>query len=320
LNYAKKKLAFACLILLPIFIIPMLSTQPIVYAAVASAPGSLGWGGYITSSTMADSILNTLDSDGYTAVRYQAVPSFLPSSSSHRINYAVLDHIVSKGASLGISVIIDPVHNYPESTAYTMQSHFSEWQSILRTVGARYNGKTNVILECVNEYKLSDAKTKFQTIVTDLRNRGITLPLHFNYMWGSTVGVLTPPKDPLNKVSIGHHIYADHDYDNSQMRSGETWVAYCTRLGIEDRMKRMFTSTTTTWFGYALSHGTKVLLTEVGGGHEGQISLYNVAFVIRTFEYAKKYGVGIIGFRVGDISFLSTYKSYAQKYFGRSLY
>jgi len=82
----------------------------------------------------------------------------------------------------------------------------------------------------------------------------------------------------------------------------------------------MFTSTSNTWFGYALSHGTKVLLTEVGGGHEGQISLYNVAFIIRTFEYCKKYGVGITAFRIGDISYLSTYKSYAQKYFGRSLY
>lgn len=310
-----RTIAFAC-VLLAVFVASMMTTS---VNAAASPSSSLGWGGFIISTSQAESVLTTLDNRGYTAIRYEANAPFLSSSSRHRISYTVLDYIISRASSLGITVIIDPIHNYPESTAYTLQSHFSDWEAELLEVGSRYNSKSNVILECVNEYKLSDASTKFQAIVTYLRNHDVTLPLHFNYMWGS-VGTMTPPKDPLGKISIGHHIYGDHNTDASYMRSGETWVQYCTRIGLEAREKKMFTSTETCWFGYALSHGTKVLCTEVGGSNREVMTPYNVAFVIRTLEYAKMYGVGITCFRVGDPSNLATYERKAQEYFHRSLY
>jgi hypothetical protein len=155
--------------------------------------------------------------------------------------------------------------------------------------------------------------------VDNLRSWGIVLPLHFNYWWGS-IGILTPPDDPLDRVSIGHHIYGDQNSDTSYMRSGETWLQYCTRIGLEDREKKMFTSTDQTWFGYALSHGTKVMITEMGGSNNEVMTPYNVAFVIRTLEYAKMYGVGMIGFRVGDQGNLQTYENKAQQYFNRSLF
>jgi hypothetical protein len=190
-------------------------------------------------------------------------------------------------------------------------------------VGKRYNTAKNVILECVNEYKLSDARSKFQTIVDTLRANHITLPLQFNYMWGGSVGDLIPPKDPLNKISIGHHVYAEKDSDSSYMKSGETWIQYCTRVGIESRMKRMFTdSTATCWFGYALAHGTKVLCTEIGGCYSNDpvMTHYNVAWVMRFLEYAKKYHVGVTCFRVGDCSNIAQYESLAQKWFHRSFF
>jgi hypothetical protein len=291
-------------------------------ALVASSTSGLGWGGFILSTSSAQSTLTDLHSHGYTSLRYEAWAPFLSGSRSHLINYAVLDYIVKTAATMGITIIIDPIHNYPESTCYTLQSHFSQWQSQLVAVGKRYNSAQNVILECVNEYKLSDAPQKFQTIVNTLRANGITLPLQFNYMWG-TVAALKPPKDPLNKISIGHHVYGERDTDASYMKSGETWIQYCTRIGLEAREKRMFTdSTQTCWFGYALAHGTKVLCTEIGGSSRNTpvMTPYNVAFVMRTLEYAKMYGVGIDCFRVGDCSNIQQYESLAQQWFHRSFF
>ncbi len=270
---------------------------------------------------MAQTILNQLQGGGYTSVRYEAMAPFL-STGSDQISFTVLDYLVNTAATMGITVIIDPIHNYPESTSYTLQSHFSQWVSQLVTVGTRYNSAKNVILECVNEYTLSDAPQKYQTIVNTLRSDGITLPLQFTYMWGS-VAALVPPKDPLNKVSIGHHVYANKDSDTSTMLPGETFVQYCTRVGIEAREKTMFTNPTSTcWFGYALTHGTKVLCTEIGGSYVNNpvMNPYNVAFVIRTLQYAQKYGVGVDCFRVGQNSNIQTYEALAEQYFHVSFF
>jgi len=277
----------------------------------------IGWGGFITSINMAQSVLNELQSDGYTSLRYEALAPFFSSSSPDLINYAVLDYIVSTAVTMGITVVIDPIHNYPESTSYTLQSHFSQWVTQLVTVGKRYNNDPNVILECVNEYDLSDAPTKYQTIVNTLRSDGITLPLQFTYMWGST-GALIPPKDPFNDISIGHHVYADNDSDTSYMLPGETFLQYCIRVGIEAREKAMFTDPNNEcWFGYALAHGTKVLCTEIGGSdaYSPVMTHYNVAFVIRTLQYAQMYGVGVDCFRVGQESNIQQYETLAEQWF-----
>ncbi len=325
-----KKL-FATFILLVFFVglvmtmnagsVVRISANATINSTIASA-SSLGWGGIITSMSCAQSVLTDLHNDGYTSLRYEAWAPFLPGGYHDYINFAILDYIVNTAATLGITVVIDPIHNYPESTCYTLQADFSQWQAQLIKVGTRYNGYSNVILECVNEYKLSDATTKFQTIVNTLRSNGITLPLNFNYMWG-TVGALVPPKDPLNNISIGHHVYADHNYDASYMKTGETWVQYCTRIGLEAQEKKMFaTPTQTCWFGYALAHGTKVLCTEIGGDDQCDTKMtpYNVAFVMRTLEYAKMYGVGVDCFRCGDISNMQLYETYAQKWFNRPFF
>ncbi len=325
-----KKLQSACVLL--VFFVGLAMTIHLGTAATFStnatsnstiaSTSDIGWGGCITSISCAQSVLTDLHNDGYTSLRYEAWAPFLSGGGSDYINFTVLDYIVKTAATLGITVVIDPIHNYPESTCYTLQADFSQWQAQLIKVGTRYNGYSNVILECVNEYKLSDASTKFQTIVNTLRSNGITLPLQFTYMWGS-VAALIPPKDPLNKISIGHHVYAEHDSDASYMLSGENWIQYCTRVGIEAREKTMFTNPTSTcWFGYALTHGTKVLCTEIGGDDKSDTKMtpYNVAFVMRTLEYAKMYGVGIDCFRCGDISNIQQYESCAQKWFNRPFF
>jgi len=303
------------LLILVFSVFPMFINQ----AQGAITKPMIGWAGYITSTTMATTVMNQIKSDGCGYIRYMSYPSWLCSYTPHQTNLAVIDKIVSL-ADGTIVVVLDVIHNYPPpSTSTKMQNNFAKWKSSLLSVAKRYNGKSNVILECANEYDKSDAMTKYQNIVTYLRSNGITLRLHFNYWWG-TVGKLVPPTDPLKKVSIGHHVYGDKDSDNTAMRTGETWVAYCTRLGIESIMKKYFTSSETTWFGYALSKGYKVLLTECGGSHYDRFSRYDVAFVMRLMEYCKKYNVGISVFRIGDESMRSQFLSYAQTWFKRSFY
>jgi hypothetical protein len=232
----------------------------------------------------------------------------------------VLDLLISKSLSYGITVVIDPIHDFPpEEESYTVQSHYSSWLAALKEVGYRYNGKSNVILECINEYILSDAYTKFQKIVTDLRNAGITLPLHFNYMWNS-VGTLKALSDPLNKVSVGHHIYGNHDNDWRKPYSGESWLTYCKRIGVESTMTKLFTSSDKLWFGYPLSQGRAVMCTEVGASIRFKYSPWNVAYVMRVIEYGEKYGVGIAAFRIGYLQDKTIYEQKAKEFFGRALH
>jgi hypothetical protein len=65
-----------------------------------------------------------------------------------------------------------------------------------------------------------------------------------------------------------------------------------------------------------------VLCTEIGGSSRNDpvMTPYNVAFVMRTLEYAKMYGVGIDSFRVGDCSNIAQYESLAQKWFHRPFF
>ena len=44
------------------------------------------------------------------------------------------------------------------------------------------------------------------------------------------------------------------------------------------------------------------------------------AFVMRFLEYAKKYGVSVAVFRIGDGGDMATYEQKAVEYFGRSFY
>ena len=309
----------------------LLGTTVPLSTAQARTINKQGWGGWIVkmssgryseslSKTYVQTLVSDLASKGYNLIRYQARASFLGNSEYSKIRYPVLDLLVSKALSYGITVVIDPIHDFPpETESYEVQSNYGSWLATLKEVGYRYNGKSNVILECINEYKLSDAYTKFQRIVTDLRNAGITLPLHFNIMWNS-VGELRPLSDPLNKVSMGHHMYGNHNDDWRKPNSGESWLSYVKRIGVESVMIHIFTSSEKLWFGYPLSEGRAVMCTEVGASIRFKYSPWNVAYVMRFLEYAQKYGVGAAVFRTGYSGDKSTYEQKAKEYFGRSFY
>ena len=301
--------------------------------AEAKALNLRGWGGFIykldslgrySETLTKDYVLRLvpkLASKGYNLIRYESRPYWLGGNSSTTIHYAVLDLLISKALSYGVTVVIDPIHDFPaETKSYVLQSHYSSWLAVLKEVGFRYNGKSNVVLECINEYVLSDAYAKYQRLAKYLRNAGVKLPLHFNYMWGS-VGELRPLSDPLNKVSIGHHVYGDKDNEWRLPYSGESWVSYCNRVGLESRMIKMFaTPSYRVWFAYPLSQGRSVMCTEIGASNHYVYSPYNIAFVMRFLEYAKKYGVGVAVFRIGDGGDMATYEQKAEQYFGRSFY
>jgi aryl-phospho-beta-D-glucosidase BglC (GH1 family) len=307
---------------------PLLSPTPVQ----ARTLDLQGWGGWIVkldssgkyseslSKTYVQTLVSDLASKGYNLIRCESRASFLGNSEYSKIRYPVLDLLISKALSSGITIVIDPIHDFPpETESYEVQSNYASWLAALKEVGYRYNGKSNVILECINEYKLSDAYTKFQRIVTDLRNAGITLPLHFNIMWNN-VGELRPLTDPLNKVSMGHHIYGNHDDDWRKPNSGESWLTYVKRIGVETVMTHMFTSTEKLWFGYPLSQGRAVMCTEVGASIRFKYSPWNVAYVMRLLEYSAKYGVGAAVFRTGYCGDKDIYEQKAKEYFGRSLY
>jgi hypothetical protein len=293
----------------------------------------LGWGGFIAkydsygrySETLTkqyvQSLVPDLASKGYKLIRYESIPSFLNPGEGSKIHYPVLDLLISLSLQYGMTVVIDPIHDFPpEEESPILQSHYSSWLSVLKEVGWRYNSKTNVILECINEYVLSDAYSKFQSLIYDLRNAGVKLPLHFNYMWNS-VGELKSLSDPSNKVSVGHHVYGNYDDDWRLPYSGESWLSYCKRIGLESRMIKMFeTASEKVWFGYPLSQGRTVMITEVGASIHFKYSPYNVAFVMRFLEYAKKHGVGVAVFRTGYLSDMGIYEQKAKEYFGRSFY
>ena len=312
----------------------LVCTTPLISPAPAQARtlNYQGWGGWIVkldsygryseslSKTYVQTLVSDLSSKGYNLIRYEARANFLGNSEYSKIRYPVLDLLISKALSYGITVVIDPIHDFPpETESYEVQSNYSAWLAALKEVGYRYNGKSNVILECINEYKLSDAYTKFQKIVTDLRNAGTTLPLHFNYMWNN-VGELRPLTDPLNKVSVGHHIYGNHDDDWRKPNNGESWVNYCKRIGVEAVMTKIFTSSEKLWFGYPLSQGRAVMCTEVGASIRFKYSPWNVAYVMRVLEYAEMYGVGAAVFRTGYSGDKEIYEQKAKEYFGRSFH
>jgi hypothetical protein len=86
-------------------------------------------------------------------------------------------------------------------------------------------------------------------------------------------------------------------------------------------MIKMFaTPSDRVWFAYQLSQGRSVMCTEVGASNQYNYSPFNIAFVMRFLEYAKKYGVGVAVFRVGDGGDMAIYEQKANEYFGRSFY
>jgi hypothetical protein len=62
--------------------------------------------------------------------------------------------------SSGITVVIDPIHDFPpETESYEVQSNYASWLAALKEVGYRYNGKSNVILECIRVRRKKRSKT-----------------------------------------------------------------------------------------------------------------------------------------------------------------
>jgi hypothetical protein len=162
-------------------------------ALSAAAQPVFGWGGYISSIDQVEPILMDLELGGYTGLRYWAVPSWYAKSPDHNLNLAILDALVDGAAARNIVVYIDCEHNYPPS-AY-LDGHEKQWIADLTMVGARYKDKSNVVLECVNEYTGSGQPTKYNRAISALRKAGVHLPLLFNYWWNQVNVAL---KDPDN--------------------------------------------------------------------------------------------------------------------------
>jgi hypothetical protein len=317
------------------------STGSIAYPQPVNQTLLIGWGGKIVATTpggayseqaslaYADKVINDLKIQGYTVVRYEAwgVTNWLGASNTILVHFPVLDHLIDIAAQNNMTVIIDPVHNYPaESTSLIMQAGFeTHWKPELLQVAQRYNGRSNVVLECVNEYTLSDAVSKYQNIVDYLRSNNITLPLHFTYHHWNYNLQLIPPNDPLGKTTCGRHFYVMQDTNDLPMNDGESWLDYCGRVGIESDLQSKFTGSSNQWFGPSLRAGRRIICTEIGASWNWKYTRYNVAWCMRFLEYCKMYSVGVTMFRLGYYSGgpegdKSIYEQKARDYFGREFY
>jgi hypothetical protein len=178
----------------------------------------------------------------------------------------------------------------------------------------------------VNEYTKSDAMIKYQTIVDDLRGRGIAIPLHFTYHhWNYGLSLNVLPNDPLKKTSCGRHFYVMQDTNDPVMNPSETWLEYCQRIGIESDMQNVFTGTSNVWFGPALRANKTIICTEIGASWNWEYSRYNVAWCMRFLEYCQQYNVSATMFRIGSYfggnhGDKPTYYTLAQSYFGRPFF
>lgn len=329
----------------------------------------LGWGGYIVakvggvydeaeSIALGQRLLTDQKAKGYNSLRVESIPRFLDPDNSeldHHIHYAVLDALIAYARSIGMTIIIDPIHNYPAaSTSLLMQQYFlnpeptsgSSWLGLLRFIAQRYrNDGDVVVLECENEYALADGPGTtgqnglFQQIVTDLRTGDpvpnanypngrapCTLPLLFSMWWdgmGHLDHIPVNPAGTSGRIIVGHHVYASSLAD-TPMNPNEPWDSYMVRLGVATSINRFFyTPSDPTWFAYAKARGIEVVCTEVGPTtHTNNMNYYKrfgIALVREFMRQAVINDVGFIGFRVGDYSDYEDQSSLCMSYFGVKL-
>jgi hypothetical protein len=289
----------------------------------------MGWGGHFEGGKREfDKYLTLMKSDGWTGIR---VYGWIPWLHDGEIDppLDVLDYAVKRAAELGITVIYDPLHNYPPSDY--LQGHLGEAIEILTMIGLRYNNRSNLVLEVVNEWQPESAQEgydTFQAIITALRGAGVRLPLLVNYHASWMLDFSHGLDDPLNNLIYGNHYYGNAwDDETGDGKSPLNLTAFADEIGVTEYLDRLFT---TGDIGQVLSRGGRFAVTELGasyhhsdtwvpGGYD--MDPGGVCFVLKFLEYAAKYKVTVIAHRVGD-SYQCDYQAYvslSRSYFGEAL-
>lgn len=276
-----------------------------------------GWGGYITTTTQASTILNYLSTHHQTGLRYWAFPPWL--SGGTKRNLTVLDYLVSGALARGIRVYIDCEHNFPPSAYITGKE--TSWINDLITIGKRYNNYSNAVLECNNEYTGSDQVALFNRCIAKLRAAGVTMHLLFNFWWNVNSKKLI---DPLNKYAVGRHIYGPDRLDAYTGVGSSTLSSICSAYSI--KTSGYFTGTTQYAAGAkSLGIPDGFVWGEMGPtDKESMVDLPTVpsmAFAMRFLRDAMIYkNASVICYRCGSNDKRETYQTRAKTYLGTNYF
>jgi hypothetical protein len=221
LNQALKPAVFACMFLL-ILIAPAAelsgvnadnSSTTYLYSENAQTTSSLplGWGGYITTISYANKIMDTLHSEGRTAIRYWCRPQWYYGASPQNFNKAIADALVSKAITYNMQVLIEPEHNWPAPNDDILDNHWQEWERDVLTIANYYKSYTDtVILEPSCEFGNADQISHYSHLCSTLRAAGIHNKIIFDLWWNIPVSVIS---DPDNNYGVARHLYLSNcDY------------------------------------------------------------------------------------------------------------
>jgi hypothetical protein len=277
---------------------------------------AFGWGGYITDMNEVIPILDDLEADGYNAIRYWAAPYWYYGRSVCNLNFNLLDLLIEEAAKRRIIVYIDPEHNYPPSDFII--GHEEEWINDLMTVGKRYNDRSNVVLECVNEYTGDGQPALYNRATATLRSNGIHLPLLFNFWWNQRNVALN---DPDNNYAIGRHLYGSSydDYNPAtpialQDAVKTSGIAHAMYVYFEDPKQSLYFQEVTD-----LNIPNGWVITELGPTDDEKMvedpSVGNIAYAMQFMREAAVHNVSVICYRIGEWSKKSLYEQRALEYF-----
>jgi hypothetical protein len=124
-------------------------------------------------------------------------------------DFALTDKVVNEAEARGITVVIDPAHNFPYSV-YITATNSEAWKLRISRIALRYNSRSNVQIQPMNENAPASGnganEPLFNGVIAYCRNAGVKLPI-----------VCTFFKTPLSYKltdSLGKTVYDQHDYMN----------------------------------------------------------------------------------------------------------
>jgi len=292
---------------------------------------TFGWGGYITDVDYVTTILDELRSGGWTAIRYWVRPEWLYGSSPKNWSDEIGDALVFGAQARGITVYLDAEHNYPPDPPCITSSNKEQWMADLTTLGLRYAGEPNVVLECVNEYTGDDQVDLYNECIDHLRTNGVHLPLLFNFWWNQPNASLV---DPDGNYAIGRHFYPTATPSNATHETPTTLDHLVNEdYGggtIQESMDRYFRSTTENNYlqeAIALGIPNGFVVTELGPGlNDTRLNdpyPFGMAYMMAFLREAAAAGVTVIAYRIGNVegeSKKALYEQRALDYFEEPLF
>jgi len=286
-----------------------------------------GWGGYFYGGiTELEEQLVRLHDAGWNAIRPYAAQ---PWRNGLHYTQEEIDYIVSRGDELGITVYLDLMHNYPPSDYLT--GHKQEWIDFWVQQASRFNNRTNVVIEAINEWAPPNASTGyswFQDLLDALRSTGIKLPILFNYsQWGGYM-TIKALDDPQHNYMIGRHYYGA-DWDGVTTSPLPTDLdSFAESKGVTGWLRNHFEGSGGSAY-QTRQLNVPYCVTELGCSYNysnmcisGGYLMYpgNMAFVMKYLEYAKKYNANIILHRIGTYDDYHCYYQFAQDYFAQNFW